>query len=151
MRWYIKDYSVEKLDKCISKIKAESSEKFHTVSLISPDEGIFCIQNDTVYRVHHNSKFTNFYFNDVQLICQHTDPIKEEIASRVPVNYLCFINATVKYAIEKDPRILLCVEYRDEIIADFYFEVVGQTVDRPLIELINDSKKEINGFLLMLN
>lgn len=153
MRWYIKNYSVERLSERIDKIdaKAVSKKTFDKVCLVSPDEGIYCVQNNSVHRIHYDSKFTHFFFNDVQLICQHSDPIKEEISSRIPVNYICFTNNVVKYTVDKDPNLFLCVEYRDANIMDFYFEVEVRTVDKKLIELINDSKKEINVFLSMLN
>jgi hypothetical protein len=153
MRWYIKDYTIAKLTERISKIESNALTKKSvvTMSLISEEEGHYCIQNDSLYRIHYDSKFTHFFFNDIQLICQHSDPIKEEIMSRIPVNWLCFTNTTMKYTIDKDPRILLCIEYHDANVFDFYFEVEVRTADKSLIELINDSKKEINGFLLMLN
>lgn len=153
MRWYIKDYSTLKLSERIGKIDANAVSKKSTTStfIVSKDEGHFVVQNDSVYRVHYDSKFTHFFFNDVQLICQHSDPIKEEIPSRIPVNYLCFNKAVVKYGIDKDALVLFCVEYQGENISDFYFEVEVRTADKLLIGLIKDSKKEINGFLSMLN
>ena len=153
MRWYIKDYTLSKLSERIDKIEANAITKKSvvTLTLMSEEEGPHCVQNDTFYRLHYDSKFTHFFFNNVQLICQHSEPIKEEIMSRIPVNCLCFTNTIMKYAIDRDPRILFCVEYREENICDFYFEVEVRTADKALIELINDSKKEINGFLLMLN
>jgi hypothetical protein len=153
MRWYIKDYSTEKLSSMISKIDASvvSKKQSESICLVSPDEGTYVIQNDSVHRLHYDSKFTHFFFNDVQLICQHSDPIKEDISSRIPVRYTCFANNTVKYALNGDPLILLCVEYHDKSISDFYFEVKVYAKDKKLIELINDSKTEINGFLSILN
>ena len=157
MRWYIKDYELTKLSARIDSIDKHSISKqsYNTICLISPNNGIYCVEQDHVYRMRHDSKFTHFFFNDVQLICQHSDPIKEETHSHIPISYDCFNNLCVKYAIEDDPLILLCIEYHGENIHDFYFEPVLQTTEHrliaPLIELIGGSKKEINGFLSLLN
>jgi len=154
MRWYIKDYKLDKLSARVESIGKNtiSKQSYDSISLISANDGMYCIEQDRVHRLRHDSKFTHFFFNDVQLICQHSDPIKEEIKSHIPISYKCFNNSCIKYAIDYDPQILLCIEYLDGNICDFYFEPVAQTtLIAPLIELINASKKEINVFLSLLN
>ena len=155
MRWYIKDYTLDKLSSLIAKIDANtlSKQSSDMVYLVSPDEGVYCIQNNVIYKIHYDSKFVHFFFNDAQLICQSSDPIKEEIVSRIPIKYDCFNHTLVKYAIFAEPHILLCIDYCEgNVISDFYFEVTRKEADKfSLIELINDSKKDINGFLSLLN
>ena len=153
MRWYIKDYEFNKLSDRIESIDKNtiSKQSYDSISLISSNNGMYSVEQDHIYRLRHDSKFTHFFFNDVQLICQHSDPIKEETQSHIPISYKCFNKLCTKYAIDYDPLILLCIEYCGENIYDFYFEPVPQTTELPLIELISGSKNEINGFLSLLN
>jgi hypothetical protein len=162
MRWYIKNYSVSKLSERLGAIKSsaiQSGDADKTVVIVSEDDGVFCAQDNRIYKMHYDSKFSHFFFNQAQLICQYSDPIKEEIVSQMPVKYVVFNQTTVKYSIDCNPCILLCIEYREGSIHDFYFEVISAdtstdtsaVVKKTLVELINGSKKDINGFLLLLN
>ena len=162
MRWYIKNYSATKLSERLGAIQSsaiQSGDAVKSVVIVTEDDGIFCVQDNRIYKMHYDSKFSHFFFNQAQLICQYSDPIKEEIVSQMPVKYVVFNQTVVKYAIDSNPCILLCVEYREESICDFYFEVVVARADadassfvkKTLVELINESKKDINVFLLLLN
>lgn len=153
MRWHVKEYDVNNLQGVVAKLTRNYTEieKTSWTTIVSLNNGVYHIENDSVYKLHYDSKFSRFFFNDTQLICQHSEPIKEEILSHIPINYQSFQNCLVKYAMGDSYTIMLCVLFCEGVSTEFYFEPVSQGAPLSLLEHINLSKKEINGFLSTLN
>ena len=159
MRWYIDEYDMGRLVEGVKRLdKSDTCNIKSTTSyttIISERDGVFVTDGEgTLYALRHESKFTRFLFNDFSFICQHSEPIKEEVFSQTPVNCKCVITRLVKYEVtrvEEQNRVLLCIEYSDGVLTDFYFEVLLPTINTSLLELITLSKKEINVFLSLLN
>ena len=159
MRWYIDEYDMVRLTgamKRISNSKACAVKDITTWStIVSERDGLFVADSEgTLYAVRNDSKFTRFLFNDFSFICQHSEPIKEEVFSQTPTKCKRIDACLAKYEVTNvgGPNcIALCIEYRNDAIADFYFEVLLPLTHSSLIELITMSKKEINVFLSLLN
>lgn len=159
MRWYIDEYDMVRLTgamKRISNSKACAIKDITTWStIVSERDGLFVADSEgTLYAVRNDSKFTRFLFNDFSFICQHSEPIKEEVFSQTPMNCKCVATRLVKYEVlntEEPNHIVMCIEYSDDVLTDFYFEVLLPTINTSLLEIITLSKKEINVFLSLLN
>ncbi len=141
-----------------SRFKSSAIKEVETTSwttIVSEQDGLFVADKEgTLYALRHDSKFTRFSFNDVLFVCQHSEPIKEEVFSQTPTKCERFQSKRVKYETvgETEPNsVALCIEYRDDSITDFYFEVLLPTTNTSLLELITIAKKEINVFLSLLN
>jgi hypothetical protein len=159
MRWYIDEYDMGRLATGVKRLdksgacNIKSTASYSTI--ISERDGLFVTDSEeTLYALRHESKFTRFLFNDFSFICQHSEPIKEEVFSQTPMNCKCIATCLVKYEVthvEKQNCVLLCIEYSDDVLTDFYFDVLLPTTNTSLLELITLSKKEINVFLSLLN
>jgi hypothetical protein len=156
------EYNMGSLGDAMKRIKnAEKLNQVKQVSMtscatiVSERDGVFESDKEGVlYTVRHESKFTRFLFNDFPFICQHSEPIKEEVFSQTPTKCKRIDTCLAKYEVTNvgGPNcIALCIEYRNDAIADFYFEVLLPLTHSSLIELITMSKKEINVFLSLLN
>ncbi len=149
---------MHKLKSGDSRFKSSSIKEVETTSwttIVSEQDGLFVADKEgTLYAVRHDSKFTRFLFNDILFICQHSEPIKEEVFSQTPTKCEHFQSKKVKYETigeAEQNSVALCIEYRDDRITDFYFEVLLPTTNASLLELITVAKKEINVFLSLLN
>jgi len=162
MRWYIDEYNMGRLEDAMKRIKnAEKQNHVKQVStisytmIVSERDGLFESNNEGIlYAVRHVPSFTRFLFNDSPFICQHSEPIKEEVFSQTPTKCKRIATCLSKYEVTNvggPSCIALCIEYRNDAIADFYFEVLLPLNHSSLLELITMSKKEINVFLSLLN
>ena len=159
MRWYIDEYDMSRLTGAMKRISNsvtinnKSTTSYYTI--VSERGGLFVTDSEgTLHALHHESKFTRFLFNGYSFICQYSEPIKEEVFSQTPMNSKCVATRLVKYEAlntEEPNRVVMCIEYGDNILTDFYFEVLLPTNNASLLELITLSKKEINVFLSLLN
>ena len=135
------------------RVHDQSTTSYFTI--VSERDGLFVTDSEgTLYALRHESKFTRFLFNDFSFICQHSEPIKEEVFSQTPMNSKCVATRLVKYEVmntEEPNRVVMCIEYSEDMPTDFYFEVLLPTTHSSLLELITLSKKEINVFLSLLN
>lgn len=160
MRWYMDEYDMSRLGDAMKRIgKASCVKQVSTISytmIVSERDGLFeTNKNGVLYSLRHESKFTRFLFNDRPFICQHSEPIKEEVFSQTPTKYKRVNTCLAKYEVINvvgEPNcIALCIEYRNDAIADFYFDVLLPTGHSSLLELITMAKNEINVFLSLLN
>lgn len=152
MRWYIKDYDISSLNAKMVKLEKHLISKMRVDNIVTPEKGVYQIEDDTIYRLHHDSQFTNFFFNETKLICQHSEPIKEEIFSQMPLNFAYSKSHINKYAVSDSQSVFLFIELHDDgRVLDFYFSPVINGNDLTLLQLINLSKNEINRFLSLLN
>jgi len=149
MKIYIKNIELQNIKENIDSIKKYEIKNIKYIIFYSND-GIFELNNKNLYKLYQNdvkiiSDNISYNNRDYELLYDNSFYNKEKIYS-IPKLYREKKIIKTHYKIEKSFSSII-IEYEDNIIIDFYFEVDDKNKEKISNNIL---KNEISSFLSIL-